>query len=160
MEFTRKCEPENLIKTSPVTETLKHVTETWEESPESDTVAYAQKTLAVRQMQSRGRFRVEDIIFAEYEVGPKSYMRNYESWVVEVQGKVSRVTLDGEIEFEVWHKKFVIGFMQCEFPESQYNQLHSMVDENSFVRIKGVLEILVLSSGKAYYSLKYCSLVN
>lgn len=150
----------NLIRTSPVTETLKHVTETWEESPESDTVAYAQKTLAVRQMQSRGRFRVEDIIFAEYEVGPKSYMRKYESWVVEVQGKVSRVTLDGEIEFEVWHKKFVIGFMQCEFPESQYNQLHSMVDENSFVRIKGVLEILVLSPGKAYYSLKYCSLVN
>ena len=65
----------NLIKTLPVTETLKHVTETWEERPESDTVAYAQKTLAVRQMQDRGRFRVEDIIFADYEFGSKSDMR-------------------------------------------------------------------------------------
>ena len=79
---------------------------------------------------------------------------------MEVQGKVSKVTLDGEIEFDVWHKKIVIGFMLCEFPESQYNQLHSMVDTNSFVRIKGVLQITPLSSERAHYSLKYCSLVN
>lgn len=120
--------PENanlkqLLKTVPVSETFEYITESCKGYPSSDTVKYARKTLEIRQMPSMIRILVEDMLRAEHEMGPNAYVRAYDSMVVEVQGRFYRATLDGDIEFEVWDKNrvFVVGTLQCIFPESQYN---------------------------------------
>ena len=159
--------PENanlkqLLKTVPVASTLEYTTESCKGYPGSDTVQYARKTLEVRQMPSMGRLRVEDMLRAEHEAGSNAYIRGYDSMVVEVQGRFYRATLDGEIEFEVWDKNkvFVVGTLMCTFPESQYNQIHSM-RPNSFVRIKGRLCIIPIPGSKmVFYRLIYCSFVD
>ena len=157
--------PENanlkqLLKTLPVSETLEHVTESWKVYPSSDSVEYARKTLEVRQMLCMGRLQVEDMLLTEHEFGSNAYVRAYDSKVIEVQGRFYRATLDGEIEFEVWDKNkvFVVGVLQCTFPESQYNQIHSM-QPSAFVRVKGKLRVTPVSKG-AFYKLVYCSFVN
>ena len=156
--------PENanlkqLLKTLPVSETLEHVTETCKGRPSRESVEYARKTLEVRQMIALGRVDVEDLIMAEVNAGPNSLWRSYDKCVVEVQGKVYRATFSGEIEFEVWHRKIVVGILTCEFPESQYNDLHSM-EPNTFVRIKGRLCLIPASSKMSFYQLNYCSFVD
>ena len=157
--------PENanlkqLLKTTPVSETLEFVEEPCK-SYSANTVEYARKTLEVRQMLSLGRFRVEDIIRAEHNAGQEAYARAYDSKVIEVQGRFYRATLDGEIEFEVWDESntFVVGVFWCVFPESQYNELHS-IEKNSFVRIKGKLCISRIRPDWAIYRLIYCSFVD
>lgn len=159
--------PENanlkqLLKTVPVSKTLEYTTEPCKGYPGSDTVQYARKTLEVRQMSSMNRISVEDMLRAEHEAGPNAYVRAYDSMVVEVQGRFHRATLDGDIEFEVWDKNkvFVVGTLQCIFPESQYNQIHSM-QPNTFVRIKGRLCITPIPRTQlTIYRLIYCSFVD
>ena len=159
--------PENanlkqLLKTIPVSETLEYITEPCKGYPGSNTVQYARKTLEVRQMPSMSRIQVEDMLLAEHEAGPNAYVRGYDSMVVEVQGRFSRATLDGDIEFEVWDKNqvFVVGTLLCTFPESQYNQIHSR-QPNTFVRIKGRLCIIPIRGSKmVFYRLIYCSFVD
>lgn len=159
--------PENanlkqLLKTVPVSETFEYITESCKGYPPSDSVKYARKTLEVRQMLSMNRIQVEDMLRAEHEAGPNAYVRAYDSMVVEIQGRFSRVTLDGEIEFEVWDKNkvFVVGTLQCIFPEAQYNKIHSM-QSNTFVRIKGRLCITPIPRTQlTIYRLIYCSFVD